>query len=291
MSTRRYRSLAVLVVALALPATTQAQFGSLIKKAKALRTNVDSAKAVVDTTRTVVTATKSAAADVMTGTTGPATPTPDSSGGSGKTAGGTGHGGMKGEASGTAGTAASGGSAATTPAPTPAPTPSPAAGAARRSGTAAAAGRTKASATNPTPATSPTPSVPAPASSVTPSAPGPAPATTPTPTAPRTAPRTAPLRGGGAAMTEAEFGQFTHGFTAEQARLKTNSGDMAGALDAGVTASGLSKVEYITVRQKVLMYAPYAKANKNDQLGKVLSAQDLAVLNAHKSEIIQMMAQ
>jgi hypothetical protein len=89
-------------------------------------------------------------------------------------------------------------------------------------------------------------------------------------------------------MTDAEFGQFAQGFAAEQARLKTNPGDMAGALAAGEAASGLSKVDYITVRQKVMMYAPYAKANKTDQIGRLFSAQDLTVLNAHKSEIIQM---
>ncbi len=117
-SIRRNRSLAVVVLGLALPATTQAQFGSLIKKAKALRSNVDSAKAVVDTTRTVVTATKSAAADVMTGTRGPAAP-PASSGGSGGSGSAAGHSGMMG---GAAGTAASDGSAAATPTPTSTPT-------------------------------------------------------------------------------------------------------------------------------------------------------------------------
>jgi DNA-binding protein HU-beta len=280
MSIRRYRSLAVLVLALALPATTQAQFGSLIKKAKALRTNVDSAKAVVDTTRTVVTATKSAAADVMTGTTGPATP-PDSSGGSGKSDGAGGHSGMK---AGAAGTAASGGSAAATAAPTATPTTGVVAGPRRRAGTTAAPATTRTSATKSAPATSAT-------STASPPAPAER-AVTPAPkvasTATRTATPAASTRGGVALMTDAEFGQFAQGFAAEQARLKTNAGDMAGALAAGEAASGLSKVDYITVRQKVMMYAPYAKANKTDQIGRLFSAQDLTVLNAHKSEIIQM---
>lgn len=90
-------------------------------------------------------------------------------------------------------------------------------------------------------------------------------------------------------MTEVEYGQFARGFTAEQAKLKASPNDMAGAINAGVAASGLSNTDYITVRQKVAMYAPYARANKVDQISNVLSAQDMAVLNAHRSEIVQMM--
>jgi hypothetical protein len=285
MSLRLYRSLAVLVLALALPATTQAQFGSLIKKAKALRTNVDSAKAVVDTSRTVVTATKSAAADVMTGTTGPATP-PDSSGGAagaggtGKSAGGARHGGAKAGAdvsAGSAGSAAAGGSAA------------PASK--RGSGTAAAGARTKASVTNSSAATNPTRSATPKPAAVTPAAPAAAPAAASAP-ATRGAPstRAAPARSGGAQMTEAEYGQFSRGFAAEQATLKTTPGDMAGALKAGVAASGLNNNDYLMVRQEAMMYAQFARANKTDQAASLFSAQDLAVLNAHKSEIIQRMA-
>jgi hypothetical protein len=288
MSLRLYRSLAVLVLALALPATTQAQFGSLIKKAKALRTNVDSAKAVVDTSRTVVTATKSAAADVMTGTTGPATP-PDSSGGAagaagaggtGKSAGGARHGGAKAGAdvsAGSAGSAAAGGTAA------PAPK--------RASGTAAAGARTKASVTNSSAATNPTRSATPKPAAVTPAAPAAAPAAASAP-ATRGAPstRAAPARSGGAQMTEAEYGQFSRGFAAEQATLKTTPGDMAGALKAGVAASGLNNNDYLMVRQEAMMYAQFARANKTDQAASLFSAQDLAVLNAHKSEIIQRMA-
>jgi len=88
-------------------------------------------------------------------------------------------------------------------------------------------------------------------------------------------------------MTEAEYGQFSRGFAAEQAKLKTAPGDMAGALNAGIAASGLNRNDYVMVRQEVMMYGQVARANKTDQAGSLFSAQDLAVLNAHKSEIIQ----
>lgn len=76
MSSGRVRSLAAVLLLALLPVASQAQFGKLLTKAKAIRSSIDSAKAVVDTSKTVIVAAKGAVNDATSGL-----PAPDSSAG------------------------------------------------------------------------------------------------------------------------------------------------------------------------------------------------------------------
>jgi hypothetical protein len=248
MSSRRICSLAAVLLALALPATSQAQFGQLINKARAIRSKVDSAKSTVDTGKTVIVAAKAAVADA---TSGLPTDSAGDSASAGKQSKGDGH-----------GSAAAGGAAA---------------------GTAATGGpsATRHSASK-TPATAKAPVKAAPAA--------PAAATPATPATRPAAPATSRGTRGGAPppVTEPLFAQFMRGRAAQSAHLKAKPGDDAGAMDEAVAASGLSKQDYASVNSRATMYGTFASKSKEGQLGGVLDAGDLAVFNAHKSEIVRL---
>ena len=84
------------------------------------------------------------------------------------------------------------------------------------------------------------------------------------------------------------FSQFMRGVSAENAYRKSKPNDQSGALNAALTASGLSKADFATVQSKVDVYGTYASKNKEASLGAIFTAGDMTVLNAHKSDIVQL---
>ncbi|HEY5086572.1 MAG TPA: hypothetical protein VII66_04350 [Gemmatimonadaceae bacterium] len=111
-------------------------------------------------------------------------------------------------------------------------------------------------------------------------------ATTPAVTVAPAATRAPMLR-----ITEPVYGQFTRGAAVQKALLKSNPRDAPGALSAAVSASGLTKADYSSVQNRVMLYNAYSSSNNIAKLNSPsLTAADIAVLNAHKSDIAQLMA-
>ena len=231
----------LLLLALLFPASSQAQFGRVIRAVKSVKTSIDSAKAVVDTTKTAVSSGKAAVADATNGSL-TVDSAPDSSNGK--------HGGSKG-AGGKAG--ASG--------------PSASAAATGTTGTAGAPNKRKGQPTS-TAAVSKT------GTSAGGSAAGQG----------RTASAPAQL-----SITEPVYAQFARGAAVQRALLKANPKDQAGALAAALSASGLNKTDYSILRSRVGLYYAYAQSNTLENAAGVISAPELAVLNAHKSDVLQLM--
>ena len=98
-------------------------------------------------------------------------------------------------------------------------------------------------------------------------------------------------RGTDTPITEAVYSGFARGFSAEKAHLQTSPADGSGAVNAAVAASGMSNVEYGSIRTRLTIYAAYAKSNKTPDVSSIFPAADIAVLNAHKNDIVQMMSQ
>jgi|GEM_PF-2358702 len=234
----------LLLIALLIPVSSQAQFGSLIHAAKSLKTSIDSAKAVVDTTKTVVSSGKAVVADATNGTL-----TVDSSTDTSKAKHGGGSKGAGGKAS-ASGPSASAGARASTGAAV--------AGAAKKAGSQPA--------TTPAGSTSGTRARVAPTSTT------------------RTASAPAQL-----SITEPVYAEFARGAAVQQALLKANPKDQAGALTAAVSASGLTKADYAVLRSRVGLYYALAQSNALANATGVISAPELAVLNAHQADVMQLM--
>jgi hypothetical protein len=99
-----------------------------------------------------------------------------------------------------------------------------------------------------------------------------------------------PARGGAQPpITESVFTQFARGLSAQNAHLKSKPGDAIGAMNDGIAASGLSEAEYASVDSRVMMYGGLANKNQEAQANRILDVGDLTVLNAHKSQIIQLL--
>jgi hypothetical protein len=230
----------VLLFAAIFPVSAQAQFGKLIQSAKAVKTSLDSAKAVVDTTKTVISSGKAAVADATNGSLAV-----ESAADTSKAKTGGGSKGAGGKAS------ASGPSAAT--------------------GAAAAATRSRSQPTT-TAAVSKTGTPAGGASAGTGR------------TASASAPASAQL-----SITEPVYGQFARGAAVQRALLKANPKDQAGALAAALSASGLNNADYSVLRSRAGLYYAYAQSNTLANATGVISAPELAVLNAHKADVLQLM--
>jgi hypothetical protein len=85
------------------------------------------------------------------------------------------------------------------------------------------------------------------------------------------------------------YGQFARGAAVQRALLKANPKDQASALAAALSASGLNKADYSALRSRVGLYYAFAQSNTLANATGVISAPELAVLNAHKADVLQLM--
>jgi hypothetical protein len=232
----------LLLLALLLPLSSQAQFGRVIRAVKSVKTSIDSAKAVVDTTKTAVSSGKAAVSDATNGSL-TVDSAPDSS--NGKQGGGSKGAGGKAGASGPSASAAATGTTGTAGAPNKRKGQLTSTAAVSKTGTSAGGSATGQG---------------------------------------RTASAPAQL-----SITEPVYAQFARGAAVQRALLKANPKDQAGALAAALSASGLNKTDYSILRSRVGLYYAYAQSNTLENAAGVISAPELAVLNAHKSDVLQLM--
>ncbi|MEO7102912.1 MAG: hypothetical protein ABI311_05850 [Gemmatimonadaceae bacterium] len=92
-----------------------------------------------------------------------------------------------------------------------------------------------------------------------------------------------------ASITEPTYAQFARGAAVQRALLKANPNDQAGALAAALSASGLNKTDYAVLRSRVAAYYAFAQSNTLANATGVISAPELTVLNAHKTDVLQLM--
>jgi hypothetical protein len=255
----RFGSLsALLLLAALLPAPSQAQFGSIIQRAHALRTKIDSAKVVVDTSKAVARSTKATVSDATNGSLAPDTSGASEGGGKAGGKGGS-HASTSADKSTAGGPSSAVGTAANGKSPT-----------GGRSTTTRGSGNTTRPAAKPT--------VPAAAAS--------SPRTTSPPSAGTgaAAARVTPFT-----ITEQVYEDAARGMSVENAYLKTSPGDRVGAVNAATPVSSLSQPDYKRVRARIELYNAYVKANALQSASGLFSAAELAVLNAHSAEIKQLM--
>jgi hypothetical protein len=104
----------------------------------------------------------------------------------------------------------------------------------------------------------------------------------------RTSATTPPKASGGPSVTEAVYAQFTRGFAVEKALRKANPKDAGNALSTGVTTSGLSQSDYTAVKTKLTVYYGFA-LGKQKVNTPLLTTQEVAVLDTHKDDVVQLM--